>query len=175
MSEKKYVCRLRKAKCDCGTMENYLNVEKDHGIVWEKECDPGEAWENKQPFMNANDMEPKKNIIHFGRCNSDSNPGNEFDLEEAVMGVLLPGSTIIKNLIGCGGCKCKPVIVQAWQLGADSHLVEGAPCLTDESTVFCRNGGFIEIVEVEEEDNGESSTHTSSSGEEHGGGGGGSF
>lgn len=145
MSEKSYVTRLRKAKCNLGTMENYLNVKTDHGIIWEKSCDPGDACDNLQPFMNANDMQPDDNIVHFGRCNSSENPGNKFDMEELIIGSMIPGSTLIKHLIGCGGCKCRPMTLKCWVNVDDAHMIEGAPSLTDDSVLFCRYGGIITI------------------------------
>lgn len=150
MSEKSYVTRLRKAKCTMGTMENYLNVKKDHGIIWEKGCDPGDACNDKQPFMNANDIVPDENIVHFGRCNSNQNPGNKFDLEEIVMGSLIPASLVLKKLTGCSGCKCRPMTFECWENADEKHMVEGAPSLTDDSVLMCRYGGCITICEEEQ-------------------------
>ncbi|MBQ3164393.1 MAG: DUF4280 domain-containing protein [Lachnospiraceae bacterium] len=144
---KVYTCRLAKAKCDKGTMSNYLNVKTDHGIVWEKTCDPGKTNDDKQPFMNACDYKEGDNVVHFGRCNSDTNPGNKVDLEEILFG---PVVTLAKDLIGCGGCKCKPILIDVWENVDKTHLVGGVPALTQESTLYCRNGGTITIMTQEE-------------------------
>lgn len=144
-----YTCRLAKARCDKGTMSNYLNVKTDHGIVWEKNCDAGKTCDDKQPFMNACDYKEGDNVVHFGRCNSDTNPGNMFDMEEAIIGAI-PGVNLVKNLIGCGGCKCKPILIEVWENVDKTHLVGGVPALTQDSTLYCRNGGTITIMTQEE-------------------------
>ena len=51
-----YVVRLMKIKCSMGTVENYINVDIDHGIF---------VGQNQQPLMNANDH-TDKNIMPFG-------------------------------------------------------------------------------------------------------------
>ena len=48
-----YVVRLMKIKCSMGTVENYINVDIDHGIF---------VGQNQQPLMNANDH-TDKNIM----------------------------------------------------------------------------------------------------------------
>ncbi|MCI7791969.1 MAG: DUF4280 domain-containing protein [Lachnospiraceae bacterium] len=147
---KVYVCRLAKAKCDKGTMSNYLNVKIDHGIVWEKSCDPGKTNDDKQPFMNACDYKEGDNVVHFGRCNSDTNPGNKVDLEEIVIGAAAAPLVMAKELLGCGGCKCKPILTDVWENVDKTHLIGGVPALTQESTLYCRNGGTITIMTQEE-------------------------
>lgn len=166
MSEKKiYGYRLIKAKCSMGTMENWVNIKDDHGIVWETGADPQNFCADKQPLINAADFKEGDNIPHFGRCNSEENPGNKFDLEEAFVGALIPGSTIIKELIGCGGCKCKPIIIDPWEGGDKRHLVGGVPALTKESRLYCRNGGYIFlVVEETKEEADESNDEAGSSG-----------
>ena len=59
MSGKKYVIRTMKAKCDQGTMENYLNVDTGHGVLYEG-----------QPVLNANDHIENVNLTPFGDCKS---------------------------------------------------------------------------------------------------------
>lgn len=151
MAENVYVHRLYRAKCDCGTMSNYLNVKTDHGSVWMAQCEDGGTYDSKQPFMNACDFVPKENVIHFGRCNSDSNMGNIIDKEEIIMNALIPGSAVLKHLMGCDGCKCKPIISDAWSEVDDSFLINGVPIITEDSRLYCRNGGVITIEPVEGE------------------------
>ncbi len=149
--DKVYLSRLYKAKCSRGTMENYLNVVKDHGIVWITKDEPQGTYDNLRPFLNACDFHAQKNVIHFGRCNSSDNPGNIVDAEEALMDALIPGSRLIKSLLGCSGCKCKPIITDSWGEVDDSHLVSGVSALTEDSKLYCRNGGVIEICPVTEQ------------------------
>lgn len=151
MSDNVYIHRLYKAKCDCGTMSNYLNVVKDHGTVWMAACEPGATHDDKWAFMNACDFVPKENVIHFGRCNSKANMGNHMDKEEFIMNILLPGSAILKELMGCGGCKCQPIVSDAWGNVDDTVLVNGVPILTEKSRLYCRNGGTITIEPVDTE------------------------
>lgn len=63
-----YVLRLMRARCTFGTMDNYLNTDKDHGV---------RAGADQQLLLNANDH-TDKNIIHFGNCTSDKNPERTF-------------------------------------------------------------------------------------------------
>lgn len=140
-----YVTRLVMAECSMGTMSNYLNLPEDHGILFK---------DQDHPIMNANDHEggEEKNVVHFGRCNSKANPGNQFSLGNAIMGALIPGSTLIKKALGCSGCKCVPMTLQPWIENKKDHMVEGAPCLTDKSTLVCYYGGIISIVPPEEQE-----------------------
>lgn len=141
MSDTKYVTRLALGQCSMGTMTNYLNLPEDHGVI-KNDMD--------HPLMNANDHEPGKHVIHFGRCNSQANPGNSFNLGSALLGSLLPGSTLIKNLIGCGGCKCTPMTFMPWVEKQKEHLLEGAPALTVDSKLMCFYGGEITILPPED-------------------------
>ena len=149
MEEKIYVHRLYKAVCDQGTMSNYLNVVEDHGVVWMANCDPGDTYDNVQPLMNACDYVPKENVIHFGRCNSKTNMGNILDKEELLVSMLMPGSMVLKKLMGCSGCKCKPIVTECWEVEDKKVLVNGVPILTEKSRLYCRNGGVITIEPVE--------------------------
>lgn len=152
MEEKKvYACRLEKARCDKGTMSNYLNVKTDHGIVWEIAREAGNTNDDKRPIMNACDYKEGENIVHFGRCNSVMNPGNMFDLEERVIGSVAAPAVAVKELMGCGGCKCKPILINVWENVDKTHLVGGVPVITRNSTLYCRNGGTITIMTEEEE------------------------
>lgn len=157
MADKKvYVSRLYKAKCNMGTMENYLNLKQDHGIAWITQNEPGKTYDNIQPLLTACDYKAEENVIHFGRCESNDNPGNVFDFEEFVVGTLMPGSLLLKELMGCGGCKCKPLITDVWSAVDDTHLVNGVPILTEDSKLYCRNGGVIEICPANTESSGKS-------------------
>ncbi len=132
-------------------MENYLNVVEDHGIVWITEEEPQSTYDNLHPFLNACDYKAQKNVIHFGRCNSSENPGNIVDMEEMLMEALIPGSLLLKKIMGCSGCKCKPIITDSWGDVDSSHMVSGVPVLTEHSKLYCRNGGVIEICPATQE------------------------
>ncbi len=152
MSDSNYVYRLYKAKCDCGTMSNYLNVVEDHGFAWKAVCEDTEYVESVRPYMNATDFVPKENITHFGRCNSETNKGNIYDKEEIIMCLLGPITALavlIKNQTGCAGCKCKPIVSDAWGDVDDQILVNGVPIITEKSKLYCRNGGVITIEPVD--------------------------
>ena len=81
--EPRYITRLMKMECDMGTVQNYINVDKDHGVLAGGNSDA-------QPVMNANDH-TSKNVIHFGNCNSKENPerGLRETLVKTVMGATL--------------------------------------------------------------------------------------
>ena len=152
MSDSNYVFRFYRAKCDCGSMSNYLNVLNDHGFVWkmlEAEKDDTDYVESARPYMNATDFVVKESVTHFGRCSSEVNKGNIFDKVEFIMGLLLPGSTLLKKAMGCDGCKCKPIISDAWGEVDKEILVNGVPIITEKSKLYCRNGGVITIEPVE--------------------------
>lgn len=148
MAEHQYVTRLISVKCSMGTMANPLNVKTDHGLIWDQESD-------KFPVMNANDHISGENVIHFGRCKSDKNPGNKLDLENIVMGILCPASVLIRKLTGCDGCKCEPKTLVPWTNTSTKHMVEGAPALTVDSNLACYYGGIISISNEAEEAKGE--------------------
>lgn len=143
MAEMQYVTRLVKVECSMGSMKNPLNVTKDHGVVWEQES-------VMLPIMNANDHTSGENVIHFGRCKSDKNPGNSFSLESMVMSVLIPGSSLLKSLMGCDGCKCEPMTLTPWVNTSTKHMVEGAPGIISESKLTCYYGGIISIYYEQE-------------------------
>lgn len=138
----KYVTRLMKVKCSCGSMENYLNIPKDHGVIFSSP---------DSPVMNANDHEPDKNIVHFGRCNSSMNPRNAAMNTVSAISSVMPcsvlGSTILKNLKDKAGCKCKPMTITPWNNVKEGYATDGAPAITTESTLTCYYGGFIEITQ----------------------------
>lgn len=137
MDDQKYVTRLMRARCSKGTMENYLNVDIDHGIV---------VGADVQPLMNANDHVSGRHVIHFGCCESDQNPERMF--RKALVGGFL-GGFIADALedVGIMTCKCKPNTPNPWQFVNDGSIVEGAPALMVCSTLTCRYGGVIEIID----------------------------
>lgn len=154
-----YVTRLMKAKCSCGSMSNYLNIPKDHGVIFSSP---------DSPILNANDHEPDKNIVHFGRCNSSKNPTNQLDDALSVLGIFCPGiigSKMLKKLMGCEGCKCKPKTITPWNNVKDGYSTDGAPAITTESTLTCYYGGTIEI-EIEQPAEGEQPQDTEQTVEE---------
>ena len=137
MDDQKYVTRLMRARCSKGTMENYLNVDIDHGIV---------VGADLQPLMNANDHVSGRHVIHFGNCESDQNPERMF--RKALVGGFLGGAVAdFLEDVGIMGCKCKPNTPNPWEFVNEDSIVEGAPALMVCSTLTCRYGGVIEIVD----------------------------
>lgn len=140
MSNEKYITRLCMGECSMGSMKNYLNLPEDHGIIFN---------DMDHPIMNANDHEggKGKHVVHFGRCNSQTNPGN---IGQSILGALIPGSMLLKKMMGCSGCKCSPMTFMPWMEDKKDHLIEGAPALTDKSKLMCFYGGVITIVPPDE-------------------------
>lgn len=148
-----YVTRLMKAKCSFGSMSQYLNLPLDHG-VWFQSSDT--------PIMNANDHEPDKHILHFGRCTSSMNPSNSINLEDMILSALFPfggfmGSTMLKKMLGCEGCKCKPMTITPWKDVDEDYYIDGAPAITVDSTLQCYYGGSI-TIDTESDAEGEENT-----------------
>ena len=141
-----YVTRLTKAKCSFGSMSQYLNLPLDHGVWFH---------DKETPIMNANDHEPDKHILHFGRCTSSKNPSNMINLEEVLIGALFApmggmllgvlGSKMLKKLLGCEGCKCKPLTITPWREADEDYYIDGAPAITHKSKLVCYYGGEITI------------------------------
>ncbi len=152
--EKAYIVRSMKAKCDCGTMENYLNVVHGHGVYYKGE-----------PLLNANDHYKDENLSHFGDCNSKkvyedakkqadekykAEEGDGF-FESVGKGI---GSFFTKAAITLKSLmfnKCDLQTPTPWIFTNEEHVIDGAPALTIESKCACLYGGVITIVmEVEE-------------------------
>ena len=103
-----YVVRLMKIKCSMGTVENYINVDIDHGIF---------VGQNQQPLMNANDH-TDKNIMPFGNCLSPQNPDRclrQALLKGAIGGLTFGVGGIVSDAVstalesaGIMTYKCKP-------------------------------------------------------------------
>lgn len=148
-----YITRGMKAMCDCGTAPkgNYLNIVVDHGVI---------VGTDQQPLLNANDH-TTDTVIGFGNCKSGTNP--KIQLQKGVMSFLLGGNPLAmvvtavtgKSMgdiladIGLISCKCEPDTPQVWQNCDEEHILDGAPVLTKESFLSCRNGGTIYIMEEE--------------------------
>ncbi len=134
--KEQYVYRLMKAKCSCGDKDftQYLNVPKDHGVLFH---------DSEYPLMNANDHVANENILTFGRCKSISNPGGA--VAEGLANAIIPfvGGTLLQTLIGC---KCEPMTLVPWIKVDEDYFIDGAPALTLESRLPCYYGGVIEIV-----------------------------
>ena len=149
--EKQYIPRLAHIKCSYGTKVNYLNVPSDHGI----------RLASGEPLLNANDHEPGagKNIVHFGRCQSMTNPGNialmvvtggfsETTKNVAGLIEMIPG--VDDNLFdGLMCCKCNPKTFTPWEDTSEDHIIDGAPALKGSSQLSCFYGGVIEITDEE--------------------------
>lgn len=151
-----YVTRLMKAKCSFGSMSQYLNLPLDHGVWFQS---------SETPIMNANDHEPDKHILHFGRCTSSMNPSNAISLENTILGALVPfggflGSSLLKKILGCEGCKCKPMTITPWKDVDEDYYIDGAPAITVDSTLQCYYGGSITIDTESDVEGGENSDET---------------
>lgn len=149
-----YVTRGMKAQCSCGTAPKgqYLNIVIDHGVVTGPE---------QQPVLNTNDH-TIDTVIGFGNCTSDSNP--KLQMKKGVLNFLVGGNPLnlvvkavsgkdmmdIMSDIGLVSCKCVPDTPQVWQMGDEEHILDGAPILTKDSVLYCRNGGTITIMEEQE-------------------------
>lgn len=136
-----YVTRCMKGKCSFGSMSQYLNLPLDHGVWYH---------DQETPIMNANDHEPEKHILQFGRCTSEMNPGNTINMEDVMLGIIMGpvgffGSKQLKKLMGCDGCKCKPMTLTPWKNAEEKYYIDGAPALTVESYLDCYYGGKITI------------------------------
>lgn len=142
---KEYVERLMRIRCTCGSIDNYINIPQDHGVV---------AGEEQQPLMNANDHMAGEHIIHFGNCNSDLNPERVFrkNLVGGLLGGTLLGGVVSDFLEDTGimSFKCTPKTDKVWKLPNEKHLIDGAPALTMDSCLTCRYGGIITLVPLDE-------------------------
>ncbi len=140
MSEN-YVYRLMRVACEYGTQPNYINVKQDHGIIYSHYGEDGSV--TACPLMNANDHIAGENITHFGRCKAPDNKifGGKRQFH---VGDLLDG--IGKTCGGNEGYLCEPIINLAWKNGNEHNQVEGAPAITDESSLTCYYGGEIKIT-----------------------------
>lgn len=141
-----YITRLMRIRCNKGTMDNYINVGTDHGVL---------AGAEQQPVLNANDH-TEENIIHCGNCESDQNPERMFR-KGLISGLMGPAGWLCGDLItdtlediGLMTCKCKPNTPVPWIFTNESNILEGAPALTIESKVACRYGGVIEFVPLDQ-------------------------
>lgn len=148
--EPRYITRLMKMECDMGTVKNYINVDKDHGVLAGGNCDA-------QPVMNANDH-TSKHVIHFGKCKSESNPERAFRemLVKALLGpagAFLTGPMLDKlEELGILTYQCKPNTPQPWIDTNEDCIIEGAPALTMDSQLACRYGGRITFAPLENVD-----------------------
>lgn len=149
-----YVTRGMKAQCSCGTAPKgqYLNIVQDHGVI---------AGAEQQPVLNTNDH-TTKTVIGFGNCTFDANP--KLQIQKGILNGLIgasPLNLIVKSVSGKGildhltnmgivSCKCVPDTPQVWQMGDEEHILDGAPILTKDSVLYCRNGGIITIMEEQE-------------------------
>lgn len=131
--KKQYAQRLMKMHCTCGTVDNYVNIPKDHGVV---------AGSDQQPLLNANDHVAGKNIIHFGKCKSDKNP-------ERLFRKSLFGGGLIADLLETTGIMsfdCKPKTDEVWVEVNERNILDGAPAVLMGSCLTCRYGGTITFV-----------------------------
>ena len=151
----KYVVHGMKAKCSEGSMENYINTDKGHGVVYQG-----------QPVLNANDHVKEINLTHFGDCKSKlifeeakKQADEKYKAEEGdgFFGKLGKGiaKTVTKAVIGTkeifASNKCELDTPLPWIFTSRDHMIDGAPALTVESQCPCKFGGTISIIPQEEE------------------------
>ena len=136
-------------------MENYINTDKGHGVVYQG-----------QPVLNANDHVKEINLTHFGDCKSKlifeeakKQADEKYKAEEGdgFFGKLGKGiaKTVTKAVIGTkeifASNKCELDTPLPWIFTSRDHMIDGAPALTVESQCPCKFGGTISIVLQEEE------------------------
>jgi len=138
--KKQFVRRLMVAACECGSLEyQYLNLPEDHGVYFQ---------DVDHPLMNANDHKGDKHIMQFGRCKAETNPKN---IMSKMLSKISPAFALInmaKEAMGCDGCKCSPKVINSWKNGDKANRLDGAPCITNESRLYCFYGGLIKITEM---------------------------
>lgn len=138
--KKQFVRRLMAAKCECGSLEyQYLNLPEDHGVYFQ---------DVDHPLMNANDHEGNKHIMQFGRCSAEANPKNIMSNALAKVSPVFAVIDKAKEAMGCDGCKCSPKVINSWARGDKANRLDGAPCITDKSTLHCFYGGRITVTEI---------------------------
>lgn len=151
MSEgKKYIVHGVKAECNEGTMQNYINTDTGHGVLYQG-----------QPLLNANDHLPKVNFTHFGDCNSKkiyekakeqvdekykAEEGDGFFSKAGKFIAKTASKTVldVKETFGIHKCELDTPI--PWMFCNSEHMIDGAPALTEDSQCPCRYGGIIRIV-----------------------------
>lgn len=153
INENGYVHRLMRIRCTHGSIDNYINLPRDHGVL---------AGEDQEPLLNANDHLAGKHIIHFGKCDSDENPERIF--RKALVGGIIGGALggplggaliggLASNLLektGIMSFDCKPKTDEVWEETNDRNILEGAPALLMKSCLTCRYGGIITLVPLDE-------------------------
>ena len=150
----KYVVHGMRAKCSEGSMENYINTDKGHGVVYQG-----------QPVLNANDHVKDINLTHFGDCKSKlifeeakKQADEKYKAEEGdgFFGKLGKGiakfttKTILNVKETFASNKCEQDTPLPWLFTSRDHMIDGAPALTTESQCPCKFGGIITIVQEEE-------------------------
>lgn len=153
MSGKKYVIRTMKAKCDQGTMENYLNVDTGHGVLYDG-----------QPVLNANDHIEHVNLTPFGDCKSKAIyiQAQKEILSQMGEGLIPALGAVVKEIFLAASFvtsifkKCEMSTPTRWVSENRDYRIDGAGALTMESKCACRYGGTISIVVELEETSGES-------------------
>ncbi|SHL12857.1 protein of unknown function [Anaerocolumna jejuensis DSM 15929] len=150
----KYVVHGMRAKCSEGSMENYINTDKGHGVVYQG-----------QPVLNANDHVKDINLTHFGDCKSKlifeeakKQADEKYKAEEGdgFFGKLGKGiakfttKTVLNVKETFASNKCELDTPLPWLFTSRDHMIDGAPALTTESQCPCKFGGIITIVQEEE-------------------------
>lgn len=153
INENGYVHRLMRIRCTHGSIDNYINLPTDHGVL---------AGEDQEPLLNANDHLAGKHIIHFGKCDSDENPERMFrkGLVGGLLGGLVGGplaGALVGGLmsdalekLGIMSFDCKPKTDEVWEETNDRNILEGAPAVLMKSCLTCRYGGIITLVPLDE-------------------------
>lgn len=151
----KYVVHGMRAKCSEGSMDNYINTDTGHGVVYQG-----------QPVLNANDHAKDVNLTHFGDCKSKlifeeakkqadekykAEEGDGFfsKIGKGIAKTVTKAALDIKGIFGCNKCNLETPL--PWIFASRDHMIDGAPALTVESQCACKFGGIISIVPQPEE------------------------
>lgn len=150
-----YVVHGMRVRCSEGTMDNYINTDTGHGVVYQG-C----------PLLNANDHTAQVNLTHFGDCNSRkiyedarkqvdekfaSEAGEGFFTKAAKWAVKTVAKVNISVKEHFFFHKCELDTPLPWIYVNEEHMIDGAPALTIDSQCACRFGGIITIVPPETE------------------------
>lgn len=153
--DQKYVVHGMRVKCSEGSMENYINTDTGHGVVYQG-----------QPVLNANDHAKDVNLTHFGDCKSklifeeakkqadekykaEEGEGFFSKIGKAIAKTVTKATLDIKATFASNKCELETPL--PWIFTSRDHMIDGAPALTIESQCACKFGGIITVVPQEEE------------------------
>lgn len=112
-----------KVRCSMGSIPSVLIVSDESPVA-----------SDDKPVATVNDHIPKRNLITFGMCRSQSNP-QVASATTAALGALTPQP-------------CIPMTTEAWSPGAPLAVSRDVNVLTDDSTCKCKWEGVIDILDA---------------------------